>query len=297
MKRKETDEKVTEGNAQEQYEIHQKKRTTTSRKFREKALPIKSLRVSKPFVKVIKKYGRFNKVAKEKGWLKNPVPKDDDDDGEYFEVYDITSGGVMRELSPMVLGPVIDDDKEVLGYNIEDVWQGLKVSSMHTNGGTFDPKASLLWINGEEAIDPNPSDSDEWMDEWSKWSKCIRFSGEGLRHRIKLDKDKANPNATLFSFYKGKRLPYHEARKVMYIPWYAKLARETNAYKYLKKRFDAGTSLILLDTDGEARDADIPELSESSLRKRVNDKDEIFGHGFVLASMLLGCDVWSDKGS
>ncbi len=285
--------KLTKENANEQYEKYQKKRAG-KRRFVEKPVPKCVSQEKTAFVKVIKKYGRFNKEAQKKGWLKNPVLQSDE---PYFEVHDITSGGHMRELSPMVLGPVIDLHGDAIALNIEDGWQGSKVSEMHMyKDGKFDPKAKLLWKNDSDSkIDWQTSD--EWIPEWKKWSEFICLSGEALRRRVLLEnptENKPNPNATLFSYYRGKKMPYYIARKVMYIPWYAKLARETKAFEYLKKRFDAGVSLILLDTDGEPRDNKIDSLTPDNLRKRINDPNQIFGHGFVLAAMLLDCDVWSD---
>ena len=138
-----------------------------------------------------------------------------------------------------------------------------------------------------------------WIPHWSEWSKHIRFSGKGIRHRVKVNRSSVNPNVPLFSYYRGQRLPYERARKLMYIPWYAKLAQNTKAYRYLKKRFASGTSLILLDFDGQARDEEIIYFSRSNgeekMRERINDPSKIFGHGFVLTCLLLDIDVWSNE--
>jgi hypothetical protein len=314
-------EVVTKENAQKIYQRYQMKRKKAFFKFAKK--PIAKKRVVKnPSIRVFKKYNRFSKEAKEKGWLKNPVETEDDK----FEVFDVTTGGVMRELSPMVLGPVIDKYGDVVGLNIEDAWQGSKVFPFHMNGGTFNPKSQTLWKDGNKNLDPNGTD---WVAEWKKWSRHIQLSGEAKRHRVPksfmnlrqgtgnqkeevIDTEEGNqkeevsdeeeqtahtrnPNVPLFSYYREKRLPYVKARKLMYIPWYAELAKQTEAYKYLKERYDAGISLILLDSDGDGRDKPIEKLTEENLRKRVNDPSKIFGHGFVLASLILGVDVWSDE--
>lgn len=248
--------------------------------------------IDKPTIRVMKKYMRFHPTAGKNGWLKYPV-------GD-FEVYDVCSGGRMNDLSPMILGPVIDEFGDEIALNIEDGWQGSKVWSMHMNGGQFDEKKKLLWKDGLAKLNP---DKDSWIPEWKKWNKHICFSGEAARHRVKIKKDdkSANKNVPLFSYYHGKRYSYEKARKLMYIRWYAKLVQQTKSFKYLKERFDAGTSLVLLDFDGQPRDQkDIlinldNEKAHKYMETRINDPNEIFGHGFVLACVLAGIDVWSDE--
>lgn len=242
-----------------------------------------------PYIQVIKKYSRFDKIAKELGFLKSPKPTKDNK----FEVYDDSSGGFFAELSPMMIGPVIDKYGDCIGFNIEDAWQASKVYSFHMNG-KFDPKAKKnnFWKPGNKTIDYNKSD--EWLIEWKKWSEFCRFSGEGLRRRCKLIKDKncINPNIPLFSYYRGEKLSYVESRKKMYIPWYADLVVKTRAFKYLKERFRK-ISLIILDPDGQPRDQKILEINEKTMREKINDPKFVFGHGYVLACVLLNINVWN----
>lgn len=257
------------------------------KKFRSKSLPL--ILVEDPKITVIKKYGRFNRIAMANGWLKHPPPNSH----PYpFEIYDATSGGVMRELSPMVLGPVVDEFGDVLGCNIEDCWQGLKVWDFHMNGGKFNPKKPNLWEDGDE---DHWCEEDEWIPEWTKWSQHILWSGEAKRHRVKIDHTLDNPNVPLFSFYRGKRLPYEDARQAMYCRWYDVLVRETEAYKYLKGRFEAGVSIAFLDTDGQPRDTFPPiPITKDMAGKRIVDKDAVFGHGYVLACSIQGFDPWNE---
>jgi hypothetical protein len=266
-------------------EYPEKQQKIVKRRFKEKAIT-KKLITDNPTIRVLKKYSRFDKEAKAKGFLKNPVSDEDDK----FEVYDVSSSGFMSDLSPMLLGPIIDTNGDILGYNIEDVWQSFKVFSIHMNGGKFDKKAQNEWKNGSKRNDDN------WIKEWTKWSENGRFSGEGKRHRCKIDKkDKCiNPNIPLFSYFHDQKLSYVEARKQMYIPWYAKLVKNTRSFQYLKKRFDSGISLILLDPDGQPRDEEIIYINEDNMRERVNNKNKIFGHGFVLACVLMGINVWNE---
>lgn len=261
-----------------------KQKKVYTRKFRPKPVN-EDILSSHPTIRVLKKYGRFNKWAKANDFLKNPTSTPEDS----FEVYDTTSGGYHADLSPMVLGPVNVDGK-FFAYNIEDGWQGSKVWGFHMRG-RFDPTAPLLWRDDESG--PFHSiEGIEWLSEWNKWSQHIRLSGEGKRHRAKVDPEAANPNAPLFSYFRGERLSYVEARKKMYIPWYAELVQNTDSYDYLQRRFRAGTSLILLDPDGQERDQNWEEQYEWTLRKRIDNPALIFGHAFVLAAILQDITVW-----
>lgn len=271
-------------------EYPQKQKKKIKRWF--KIHPInKKLIISDPYIQVIKKYSRFDKKAKELGFLKSPKSTLDNP----FEVFDDSSGGFNADLSPMMLGPVIDKYGDCIGYNIEDAWQGSKVFTFHMNGGKFDPKEKKnnYWKNGNKKLNPN---GDKWIEEWKKWSEFCRFSGEGLRRRCKIEtKDKCiNPNIPLFSYYRGKRLSYVEARKQMYIPWYADLVIKTRSFKYLKNRFDKGISLIILDPDGQARDTKILKLNKENMSLKINDSKFVFGHGFVLGCVILGINVWNN---
>ena len=120
-----------------------------------------------PTIRVLKKYGRFNKVAKEQGFLKNPVSND----GDRFEVYDTTSGGFHADLSPMVLGPVLIEGT-LFAHNIEDGWQGCKVWQFHMRG-RFDKRAPNLWRD-EVGGETHDQEGEGWLAEWQKWSEHIR---------------------------------------------------------------------------------------------------------------------------
>jgi len=247
--------------------------------------------VENPKIRVIKLYGRFNKEAKSLGLLEWPVSTPEDP----FENYGICSGHPMKELSPMLLGPVIIDGK-IFAKNIEDGWQGSKVWSAHMTNGHFDPSKDTFWVSGNKKINP---DSDDWIPEWEKWSQYIRMSGFGKRRHFKIDKSQTNPNVPLFQYFRGERLSYVEGRKKMYVRWYYELVQKTEAFLYLKERFEAGTSLNFLEFDGTPRDsAEIlpEELSEKKLREMINDANVVFGHGFVLAAALLRCKPWEDEG-
>ena len=138
-------------------------------------------------------------------------------------------------------------------------------------------------------------ESDAWLPDWLEWSRRGRMSGEARRHRIpKGDKGKVghvNPNVPLFSYFRGERLHYLEARKVMYLRWYEELAPKTDAYKDLKAKHLAGVNLLLLEFDGLDRRTE-GDLTEARLRELIKDCDRPFGHGLCLAALLMDCPVW-----
>jgi hypothetical protein len=78
-------------------------------------------------------------------------------------------------------------------------------------------------------------------------------------------------------------LPYIEARKKVYCEIYCTLVQTTEAYKMLKQLYDQGISLQICEVDVR------PGLiTEEVLRKELNNPNDSFGHGYVLAACLMG---------
>jgi len=69
---------------------------------------------------------------------------------------------------------------------------------------------------------------------------------------------------------------------------------DTNAFKDLKARHLHGINLLLLEYDGLDRDneEENKDLDEKMLKRLVEDGSRPFGHGLVLACVLLECHVW-----
>lgn len=82
-----------------------------------------------------------------------------------------------------------------------------------------------------------------------------------------------------------KILDYVTARKKIYCPTYVALARLTPAYQKLKAMVDAGHSLQICEMDVRPG-----VVTEEVLRHELNNTVKPFGHGYVLAAMLLGCE-------
>ena len=181
----------------------------------------------------------------------------------------------------MVLGPVYDENGELYAHTIEDGWQCSKVWPFHLQG--------------------HDEDDEAWEREWKEWSKRGRFSGESRRHRtpkggdaVQQLVDPRNKNIPLFSYYMGDKMPYKEARKRMYMPWYEETVKETAAYKDLKARHMSGQNLLLLEFDGLDRfnEDENRDLTRDMLIRLLDDDSRPFGHGLVLACCLLDMPVW-----
>ena len=80
----------------------------------------------------------------------------------------------------------------------------------------------------------------------------------------------------------------------MYMRWYADLVVTTPAYLDLKARHLSGEHLLLVEYDGlnRANAAENKDLDEAMLRELLEDDSRPFGHGLVLACMLLDLRVW-----
>ena len=215
-------------------------------------------------IRVLKLYHRFAKVDVElKKW---PII-------EGYERYNVCKGSKYQDLSPMKLGPVYVDGK-LFAKNIEDGWQCSKVWPFHIEQGPY------------------------WLKYWEKWSELGRMSNQARRHRNP-NRGKTrhiNKNVPLYSLFKGEKLGYKEARKKMYIPWYEELVVKTDAYKDLLNRHLSGIDLVLLEFDGLDRNnpRQNVDLTEDKLKELIEDDSRPFGHGLVLAAMLLGYPVWRE---
>lgn len=78
-------------------------------------------------------------------------------------------------------------------------------------------------------------------------------------------------------------LPYIPARKEIYCKSYARLVQQTTAYKQLKAAVDAGTSIQICEMDVR-----LGPVTLDVLRYELNNPQQPFGHGYVLAACLLG---------
>lgn len=137
-----------------------------------------------------------------------------------------------KDISPFFLGPVISSDG--LKANVfEHFWQASKVFPCHV-----DDKGNIkdeYWA---------------WRKEWFDKEKVVDKTASRRPHSLLGYKD----NDCLFSVFLNngvwERLSYVDARKKMYIQEYAKLIVKTQSFKWLKKLYNEGKKIALVDFDG-----------------------------------------------
>ncbi|KAL0484431.1 Ldhc [Acrasis kona] len=210
---------------------------------------------------------RFDKTLKDKSW---PVVKG-------FKNINVCSGapGAYKNLSPMKLGPIeynLKDDGNgeegtILIKNLENCWQFSKV-----------------W-NGEEDKRTKLPVEEFWARRKTGWEdeKAHRWVKKG-------NDENGNKNIPLYSYWKGQKLSYLQARGAIYCPLYAALVQETDAYKKLKKLVDEGTNVQILGFDGYDYDGEGMSLADCYKSTR-----RPFGHEHVLCALLSGEHVWCNK--
>lgn len=237
-------------------------------------------------------------------WYKTQVP---DNLGDYI-VVDVTSRvvrnksfmqehvGFNKDVSPFFLGPVVNRDGTV-AHVFEHYWQASKVFPCHYDEDKNEIKKEY-W---------------DWRAEWFGKTKVTDKRASRRPHSLLGYKD----SECLFSlWYDGhtyKALTYVEARKKMYIPEYAKLIVKTKSFNWLKKQYEEGKKIALVDFDGynyyydqakeklyksyvnKCKKNDIePEksledfLGLDSMSKVIDSGFTPAGHGFIIKMLLEG---------
>lgn len=178
------------------------------------------------------------------------------------EVCPISRDHDWKELSPFFLGPCTTPDGLEF-QNMENLWQFSKVYN-----GSFanHVKAGRLGFSITE-------DFFAWREAGAVRTDAVRYPmGRGAK--------------PLFSYWKLPRRPalrlgYIAARKLIYVPEYAKLAANTEAYAKLKRMYDKGKVIVLRDFDARHQ-----ELFADQWIKYLDDPARKMGHAYVLAMML-----------
>lgn len=135
---------------------------------------------------------------------------------------------------------------------------------------------------------------------------CVLWPASGA-----LD-DATNPHVQML------QLGYVDSRKKVYVGLYSMMAKKNDEFAELRKMLENGQNLQILDVDGpditRATDAtgkvkapydQIPdgihgetsgvgsiEINEANIRALIEDTAQPFGHGYVLAALLMGGDAW-----
>lgn len=179
-------------------------------------------------------------------------------------VVDTTSRGNNKDLSPFFLGPCPTYEPSVMATNVENLWQYSKVYPQHAYqpGNFMDFTNPMKWT---------PADSYySWRDDGWRRQRAIRYPmGKGAK--------------PLYSLWRGTKLDYIAARKVIYAPAYADQVLKTQSYAYLVGQVRAGKNIILTDFDGY----DYVAMG-MTLKDVINNPKKTMGHAFVIAMLLTG---------
>lgn len=179
-----------------------------------------------------------------------------------------------KGLSPFYLGPV-EICEGLYAKNVENAWQFSKIYKNH-----FDENGFIK------------------VKEYINWA--IKGFEDSFAHRYPMGKGaKAEFSVNIFKFGTytdsdgiktadycpgAKHFSYIEARKELYIPFYSKTVRESEAYMKLEDIFfNERKDIYLVDFDGYDHKA-----LGRSYQEVVDDPDRKMGHAFVLGMMLEG---------
>lgn len=177
---------------------------------------------------------------------------------DFYEI-DCTSksiDGLMKELSPFYLGPIECYDN-MTSLCMENAWQYAKVYEGMVD--EYNNPTQLYY---------------DWRNNGFKQQKAKRYPlGKGIK--------------PLYSFWKINgnyyKLGYIEARKLIYIPLYAKAVVKTDAYKKLNEYLANGYNIALADFDGYCN-----ENYNKNIKQVVNNPNKTMGHSFVIKMLLDG---------
>lgn len=200
-------------------------------------------------------------------------------------------------LSPYLL-------KDERGCLLENIWQFSKlykiVQAQRIPLGRFHPD-KIIWEHGAE-MHVNPDETPNqaywaWRDKGMHNPVAIRYPN-GFQGRKKcIYSVLGTPEAF-------ERLNYIEARKRIYCAEYARLAPQTDAFKKLRAMLEDGKHLQIIEVDGPdpnldygpykdiSRESPGMLMSEDTIRQLVADEHKPFGHGFVIAALLLDGAEW-----
>ena len=222
---------------------------------------------------------------------------------EGFTNIDVTSGSMnkingrtTRVLSPLYLGPVTDADGDK-AIRFENYWQYLKV---YPQLGHWDP------------INEKPTD--KWV-SWKKHGFTLLRGTKGIRtppevitlkrkykeacnakYKTKAERDQAINNAKwtpIGHWFNNKLIGYIEARKQIYVPTYAKLIKNKKVIKDMQKMIKNENRLMILDLDGPPKKS-YPTgilMTNNNWTMMINDEKYPFGHGYVVAALIVKLDI------
>jgi hypothetical protein len=205
--------------------------------------------------------------------------------------------GLGGPLSPYVL-------RNEKGQLLENIWQFSKIYPKVTKQkiplSRFHPN-NIIWEHPEE-VHMDPFSGEPTPTYWA-W----REKGENNRYAVRYPNGFHGRTSCICSLWPHKspeKLGYIEARKKIYCGEYIRLAPQTESFKKLRALLSQGVNLQLIEVDGPDPSLTYPPYNEISteypgmlmcektIRMLIDDPRKPFGHGFVIAALLLNGSEW-----
>lgn len=194
------------------------------------------------------------------------------------------------------LSPYVLRDEE--GCLLENVWQFSKLYG--------EVAAQRVSLGPDHIIWEHPAEKhvNERTGEPTHAYWAWRAKGMNNRWAVRYPNGFEGRHSCLCSLWRDEKLGYIDARKKIYCAEYARLAPPTYAFQTLRAMLDEGINLQLLEVDGpdptlryapyDQISAEQPGLliTEATIRLLVNDGRKPFGHGYVIAALLLDGAEW-----
>jgi hypothetical protein len=197
--------------------------------------------------------------------------------------------------------------KNEKGQIMENIWQGSKiykkVPETIQRYSRYDDK--IIWEWGEETHIKNGKIQPEY---WN-WRSNLMNNKYAVRYPLGYGKNKLcqyaiKENADGTYEYD---LGYIEARKKIYCPIYCELVKKQPQFEELKKEYEEGTNILIIDVDGPREESkeyykekygveddfienNTIEVNRKNMRIMLNDEKHPFGHGYCLGCALKGKD-------
>ena len=183
-----------------------------------------------------------------------PKPADVD------QLLNVTSAQSKTSINRLAFSPMTPVPGGYKGYwNFEHYWQSGKVFE------GIDQRVSQKW----------------WREQTSPRRRYPGGKGKRVLHAI-------------FEDISDEPLDYLRSRKLVYVPQYAELIEKREALANWRSQLQMGQNIIIYDFDGprlENGDVTSELCSLELFRSKINDTRHPFGHGYVVAALLMGFDV------
>lgn len=137
------------------------------------------------------------------------------------------------------------------------------------------------WQSGKIFEKMSKTDIIEHINWWKKLEKpkrkCPKFKNKKV----------------IYSNFNGIKRNYLQSRKEIYLPEYFELVKNSETIKTYKKLYEKGSDIIIYDFDGPRNEYKEPltyKATKSFIKKKLNDTETPFGHGYIVALLLQNID-------